>query len=174
MAKLLLTRNLRALLKLPLGEVLVGTGLETMRRLRGIVSKEKPPVVICVGDTVSRNAMNAGAASWVKIVDGREMRRQSGLSGFRGSRVFLAANQPGTISRMAWEAVSEAIMHKGSLVIIKGEEDLLTLPAILEAPENSIVVYGLPPKAGVTVVRVDKDRKELAKAILDAMICERG
>lgn len=172
MVRLLLTSELRALLKLPLGEVLTGSEVETMRRLRNIVAKKKPPRVVCVGDRVSKNAMNAGQTSWVKIVDGREMRRGTGLQEFHGSRVFLVANEPGTINHIAWAAVAEAIKHEGSLVIVKGEEDLLALPAILEASENSIVVYGLPPQAGVAMVRVNRDKKSLAKAIVDAMVCD--
>jgi len=172
LVRLLLTPELRILLKLPLGEVLTGNEKDTIKRLRSIVSARKPPRVICVGDKVSRNAMKAGETSWVKIVDGREMRVETGLLGFRGSRVFLVVNEPGTINHMAWEAVAEAIKHEGSLVIIRGEEDLLALQAILEASENSIVAYGLPPQAGVTVVTVNRDKKNLAKTIVGAMACD--
>jgi len=172
LVRLLLTRELRSLLKLPLGEVLTGNETETMKRLRSIVAKQKPPRVICVGDRVSRNAMDAGETSWIKIVDGREMRRETGLQEFRGRRVFLVVNEQGTINYLAWEAVAEAIKHESSLVIVRGEEDLLVLPAIIEASENSIVAYGLPPQAGVTVVKVNRDKKSLAKAIVDAMVCD--
>jgi len=100
------------------------------------------------------------------------MRRETGLQEFRGSRVFLVVNEHGSINYVAWQAVAEAIKHEGSLVIVRGEEDLLALPAIIEASENSIVAYGLPPRAGVTVVKVNRDRKSLAKAIVDAMVCD--
>jgi len=172
MAKLLLTRELRALLKIPLGELLTGTEDENMKALKRIVSEQKPPRVVCVGDSVCRSAMNAGESSWIKVVDGKEMRRETGLQDFHGRRVFLVDNPPGTISRMAWEAVAEAIKHKGSLLIVNGEEDLLTLPAILEAPTSSIVIYGQPPQAGMSVVRINKDKKSLAKSVVDAMVCE--
>ncbi len=145
-----------------------------MRRLKRIVAEEKPPRIICVGDMVCRNAVKAEETSWIKIVDGREMRRDKGLSGFHGSRVFLAENKPGTISRMAWEAVAGAVKHEGSLLIVRGEEDLLVLPAILEAPKNSIVVYGQPPRAGIVVVKVDEEKRSLAKSVIDAMVCEQG
>jgi len=170
--KLLLTRELRALLKLPLGELLTGTGDENMKALKRIISEQKPPRVICVGDSVCRNVIRAGDPSWIKIVDGKEMRRETGLQDFQGRRVFLVDNPPGTISPMVWEAVTEAIKHKGSLLIVNGEEDLLTLPAVLEAPNNSIVIYGQPPQAGMTVVKVNRDKKSLAKSVVDAMICE--
>jgi uncharacterized protein (UPF0218 family) len=171
-ANLLLTRELRALLKIPLGELLTGTGDENMKALKRIVTERNPPRVICIGDSVCRNAISAGETSWIKIVDGKEMRRETGLQDFHGKRVFLVDNPPGTISRMAWEAVTEAIKHKGSLLIVNGEEDLLTLPAVLEAPNNSIVIYGQPPQAGMAVVKINRDKKSLAKSVVDAMICE--
>jgi uncharacterized protein (UPF0218 family) len=171
-AKLLLTCELRALLKIPLGELLTGTGDENMKALKRMISAQKPPRVICVGDSVCRNAIRAGGKSWIKIVDGKEMRRETGIQDFQGRRVFLVDNPPGTISQIAWEAVAEAIKYEGSLLIVNGEEDLLTLPAVLEAPNNSIVVYGQPPRAGMTVVKVDRDKKSLTKSVVDAMICE--
>ena len=172
MAKLNLTRKLREELRAPIGELLTGDEEQTMKLLKKIVIQEKPPRIICVGDAVSRNAINAGENSWIKIIDGKEMRKETGLDDFHGNQIFLVENEPGTISYAAWEAVSELIRHKGSLLIVKGEEDLLTLPAILEAPNNSIVIYGQPPNAGIVVVRVNNDSKKLANSIIDNMICD--
>ncbi len=172
MARLILTPELRALLKSPMGELLNGDKEQNMKKLKQIVKEENPPRVICVGDAVSRNAIKAGENSWIKIVDGKEMRKETGLNGFHGSRIFLVENEPGTLSHIAWESVSEVIKHEGSVLIVKGEEDLLTLPAILEAPNKSIVIYGQPPNAGITVVRVNKESKQLVNSMIDAMICD--
>ncbi len=172
MARLILTRKLRALLKVPMGELLTGDEEQNMKNLKKIVMRENPPRVICVGDAVSRNAIKAGEDSWIKIVDGKEMRKETGIDDFHGSRIFLVENEPGTLSHIAWETVSEVIKHEGSILIVKGEEDLLTLPAILEAPKKSIVVYGQPPRAGITVVKVKSETKQLANSIIDAMICD--
>ena len=171
MAKLTLTDKLREKLKAPIGELLTGDKEHAMKLLKKIVIQEKPPRVICVGDAVSRNAINAGEKSWIKIIDGKEMRKETGLDDFHGNKIFLVENEPGTISYTAREAVSELIKQEGSLLIVKGEEDLLTLPAILEAPNNSIVIYGQPPNAGIVVVRVNNDSKQLANSIIDSMIC---
>jgi uncharacterized protein (UPF0218 family) len=155
-----------------MGELLNGDEEQSMKKLKQIVKEENPPRVICVGDAVSRNAIKAGEDSWIKIVDGKEMRKETGLDGFHGSRIFLVENEPGTLSHIAWETVSELIKHEGSVLIVKGEEDLLTLPAILEAPNKSIVIYGQPPRAGITVVRVNNESKQLANSMIDAMICD--
>ncbi|MGQ9542915.1 MAG: GTP-dependent dephospho-CoA kinase family protein [Candidatus Bathyarchaeia archaeon] len=169
LARFILTRELRALLRLPLGDLLKGNEEENMERLKGIVAKDNPPRVICIGDRVCRSAVKAGCDSWVKIVDGREMRREVGTSGFKGGRVFIVKNEPGTINEMAWRTVYEAIRYEGALVLVRGEEDLLALPAILEAPEGSIVVYGQPPRAGIVIVKVDEDKRSLVRSVIDSM-----
>jgi uncharacterized protein (UPF0218 family) len=171
LAKLILTRKLRASLKSPIGELLTGNEEQNMKSIKKIVMQENPPRIICVGDAVSRNAIKAGEDSWIKIIDGKEMRIRTGLDDFRRGRIFLVENEPGTISYAAWEAVSEVIKHEGSILIVKGEEDLLTLPAILEAPKRSIVIYGQPPRSGVVVVRVNGESIDFVNSIVDAMIC---
>ncbi|MEM2107137.1 MAG: GTP-dependent dephospho-CoA kinase family protein [Candidatus Bathyarchaeia archaeon] len=174
MARFVLTRELRALLKLPLGDLLKGDEEENMKRLKEIVAEDKPPKVICVGDRVGRSAVKAGFDSWIKIFDGKEMRREIGISGFKGNRIFIVENEPGTISSMAWMTISEAIKYDGALILVRGEEDLLTLPAILEAPEGSIVVYGQPPRAGMVFVRVNEEKRDLVRHIIGSMTYEPG
>ena len=56
-------------------------------------------------------------------------------------------------------------------IVVDGEEDLATLPAILYAPLGSTVVYGQPNEGSVAVV-VTPERKEYAKSIMDKMIVE--
>jgi uncharacterized protein (UPF0218 family) len=172
LARFVLTRELRALLKLPLGDLLKGDEEENMEKLKEIVAKEKPPRVICVGDRVGRSAVKAGFTSWIKIVDGKEMRREIGVPFLKGDRIFIVENEAGTINDMAWMTISEAIKYDGALILVRGEEDLLTLPAILEAPEGSIVVYGQPPRAGIVFVRVNEEKRNLVRDIIDSMIYE--
>ena len=53
-------------------------------------------------------------------------------------------------------------------VVVDGEEDLLTLVAVLYAPEGSFVVYGQPYQ-GIIVVKVTPEKKAEAKALLNTM-----
>ena len=53
-------------------------------------------------------------------------------------------------------------------VLVEGEEDLLTLVAVLEAPEGSLVVYG-QPHDGVVAVKADKKTKERVQQVVEAM-----
>jgi uncharacterized protein (UPF0218 family) len=52
--------------------------------------------------------------------------------------------------------------------VVDGEEDLLTLPAILYAPDGAFVVYG-QPYVGVVVAEATKTMKEQVKEFLKEM-----
>jgi len=52
--------------------------------------------------------------------------------------------------------------------LVEGEEDLLTIVAVLCAPENSLVVYGQPHE-GIVVVKVTEKTRETMRHIVDAM-----
>ncbi|HYB92666.1 MAG TPA: DUF359 domain-containing protein [archaeon] len=52
--------------------------------------------------------------------------------------------------------------------MVKGEEDLLALPAAINAPENSLIAYGQPNK-GVVLVRVTKKKRSKIHKIMRSM-----
>jgi hypothetical protein len=56
-------------------------------------------------------------------------------------------------------------------MVVLGEEDLLTLPAIVEAPIISFVIYG-QPEEGIVLVEVDEKKKKEIHALIDAMVKE--
>jgi hypothetical protein len=78
-------------------------------------------------------------------------------------------NPPGTITQEAIVAIQDALKssHR-TKIVVDGEEDLLTLIAILHAPESSFVVYGQPYE-GVVVVKVTPQKKSEIADILKAM-----
>jgi uncharacterized protein (UPF0218 family) len=51
---------------------------------------------------------------------------------------------------------------------VDGEEDLLTLVAIMVAPAGSIIAYG-QPATGIVLVRVTPNKKNEIKALIDQM-----
>ena len=53
-----------------------------------------------------------------------------------------------------------------SWIVVDGEEDLLTLPAILFAPPNSLVLYG-HWQHGIIAVEVDEEMKEKIWKIIE-------
>ncbi len=164
-----MTEELRDSLKKPLGKLLRGRGPEVYRELAEEILRSNPARIILVGDVVSRNATIHKVRSDIMIVDNREMRGPAEPFDRKAKRTFLVRNEPGTISADAWVGVEEAVQRGDAIMIIDGEEDLLTLVAIAVAPLGSIVAYG-QPNEGLVIVQVDNQAKERVGCLLDAMV----
>jgi hypothetical protein len=164
-----LTPELRIRLKQPLGTLIRGSFVETMRRFKVMVDKEKPSSIISVGDTVSKNLAKNHFFPQVSIIDNKCMRKSISPTVLRAERTVYVRNPQGTIAEEAIPAIQEALRDKQHVkIIVDGEEDLLTLIAILYAPENSFVLYGQPHE-GIVVVKVTLDKKAEIAGILRAM-----
>ena len=168
MAKLVLTDELRRSLKDPLGRLLPGSGPEIYEEVSKTISLRKPPRVIFVGDAVSKNALTRGIRRDVMIIDNKEKRAQTKPFDAHATRIFRVRNDPGTIGSEAWAAVKEAVESGDAIMIVDGEEDLLTLVAIAVAPLGSFVMYGQPGE-GLVMVEVDRSAKERACSFVERM-----
>ena len=158
----------------PFGVLLRGTFSETMKQLNAIVNKEKPSKVVSVGDTVSRNLHKQGIKTQLSITDNKSLRRRVKPATFPTKKVFQTKNPQGTITEEAITTVQEALRaNEDAHVIVDGEEDLLTLIAVLYAPKNALVVYGQPYE-GIVVVKVTAEKKSEARALLEAMSCSKS
>lgn len=164
-----LTPELRINLKGPLGTLIRGSFIETAKRLGEIVNKERPIDIIAVGDTVSRNLAKNHIKTKLSIIDNKCMRKHVEPVLLAVEKTFHVKNPQGTITEEAITAIQEALQGSQSVkIIVEGEEDLLTLIAIMHAPENSMILYG-QPREGIVVVRVTPDKKEQVLKILNAM-----
>ena len=140
-----------------------------MKKLKAIIKKDKPSRVISVGDIVSQHMLDFGLPLDVLIVDNKTMRKAINPIVVDVDQTLCAKNPPGTITEEAWDAIRKAVGYEGrTKVMIDGEEDLLTVVAVLSAPEDAIVVYG-QPNVGVVVVKVTEERKENMRCIVDLM-----
>jgi len=166
--KLVLTQDLRNSLKKPLGKLLQGSGPEIYDQLAATISVKNPPCVVFVGDSVSQKAHSKGIRRDVMIIDNKERRGQIEPLEAVKTRTFRVRNDPGTISLEAWAAVDEAIESRDAIMIVDGEEDLLTLVAIAVAPLGSFVVYG-QPNEGLVMVEVDDTTRKTVWCFLEAM-----
>jgi hypothetical protein len=165
----IVTPKLRTKLKEPFGTLIQGTFSETMNKLETIAESEKPPRIISVGDTVSRNLHEHGVNPQLSITDNKRMRKRIQPRIFPAKSVFRVKNPQGTITEEAITAIHEALESgEQTQIIVDGEEDLLTLIAVLHAPEGSLVVYGQPYK-GIVVVKVTPEKKAKVMEILKAM-----
>jgi len=166
---LILTSELRKELKAPLGLLIEGSFKETARKIAELVEKKKPRKLIAVGDRVSRNMIENNIALDVAVVDSKVMRKPISPLIFKADNIFQANNPAGTLTEEAWMAVERAVNSSGrSKVIIEGEEDLLTLIAVLSAPNGSMVIYG-QPKQGVVVLDVNEETKRKVREIIGRM-----
>jgi len=163
------TSELRAKLKDPFGKLIRGSFAETMNKMENIVKREKPPRIVSVGDTVSRNLHKHQMTPQLSITDNKRNRKRIKPIIFTGKNAVNVKNPRGTITEEAITVIKEALESDERVhIIVDGEEDLLTLIAVLYAPEKSLVVYGQPYK-GIVVVKVTPEKKAEAKEILKAM-----
>jgi uncharacterized protein (UPF0218 family) len=164
-----ITPELRTKLKQPLGKLIRGSFVETMRRFRDMVDKEKPQNIVSVGDTVSRNLVKNHFLPKLSIIDNKRMRKRVSPTLLAADKTVYVKNPQGTITEEAISAIQDALKGNQHVkMIVEGEEDLLTLIAITDAPENSFIVYGQPYE-GIVVVKVTPDKKGEAAEILRAM-----
>jgi len=164
-----LTDKLRAYLKRPLGELLRGSSSNVMEQLSKIVRKTSPTKIFAVGDVAVSNMVKYGIPADVYIVDNRVMRKAISPIPLKTERVIHVKNPPGTITPRAWEAISDASRQNiVTKIEVDGEEDLLVLPMVLNAPEGAIVVYGQPHE-GMVVVQTKKEKKVEIESIIKGM-----
>ena len=164
-----LTPELRLKLKEPFGRLIQGKPEETMGKLKDIVEEEKPPRIISVGDVDSRNLHKHDIHPQLTIIDNVSLRDQAMPQEAFVEKTVYVNNPQGTITQEAILAVKEALEgNEHTHIVVRGEEDLLTLIAVLYAPENAFVVYG-QPYSGIVVVKVTSQKKAQAQEFLNAM-----
>jgi uncharacterized protein (UPF0218 family) len=168
-----LPAELRPLFRKTFGVLYTGTGDDTIRKL----SKDlgSPTKLISVGDVTTFHLLNSNIIPDILIVDDRTKRGPASArvvvgtkhTGF--SEIFVD-NPPGVITEDLINVVHDAIRSKDHVrIFVRGEEDLAALPAILLAPEGSVVLYGQPDE-GVVLVKITKSKKEEILDLLDKMI----
>jgi cytidyltransferase-like protein len=150
---------------------------EKLKEPRGDVFEEKEFIeelkerdyskIIAVGDRVSHDIVNSGLEPDLYVTDGKTEQEKFGKEiDLAADRTFEAENPAGKITEEAWKA-----MRKGSAlkckthVEIEGEEDLMGLPAVLFAPEDAVVVYGLWDR-GAVLMEPSKENKDFVRDLL--------
>jgi hypothetical protein len=164
-----LTPELRVKLKQPLGTLIRGSFAETTKRFSEMVSKEQPSSIIAVGDTVSKNLAKNHILAKLSIIDNKCMRKNVQSTPLPTEKTLHVKNPQGTITEEAIAAVQEALQgNQNTKIVVEGEEDLLTLIAIMNAPQDSFVLYGQPHE-GIVVVNVTQAKKTEVSELLRAM-----
>lgn len=154
--------DLRGMLKIPFGRVIKDT-----EQFESNGNK----FVIAVGDMTIFRLISSHVFPSVSIYDKKTERTvitDESILSVLPEPIAVLKNASGTIDKQAAISI-DAYIHKALVdevkvgIMIDGEEDLLAIPAILFAPLNAIVFYGLQGKGMVEVV-VDEEKK---KQIID-------
>lgn len=163
-----LPERLRGSLKEPLGPLFTDA--------TELVAAASGPLV-AVGDVVTFHLVSAGTTPAVAVVDGLTEREAvddaveaavEGLASGADATVTVA-NPAAALSSDLLVALGDALEDDGTtLLVVEGEEDLVTLPAILAAPLGASVVYGQPGE-GMVLVEVTAETKRDAAALLRRM-----
>ena len=157
--------SLRAKLKEP-----HGTLLKNMDEALNLISREKPPLIVAVGDVTAKVLAEAGVKVAIYVTDGKVERKASEPLSLQIEKLSRVRNPPGTISLEAAEALKKALASgRKTLIMVEGEEDLLTLVAVAYAPDGALVFYGQPGE-GLVAVKVNGEKRKYALSILDSMI----
>jgi uncharacterized protein (UPF0218 family) len=161
--------TLRRKLKRPLGMLIRGSYSETIRKVKDVIEKEKSPRIISVGDTVSKNLVRNNIFPQLSIIDNKVMRKSIKPIALGADETVMVENPAGTITEEAVTAIQESLeSNRRVKIVVDGEEDLLTLIAVSQAPENSLIVYG-QPRQGMVVVKATREKKAEVAEILKAM-----
>jgi uncharacterized protein (UPF0218 family) len=164
-----LTPELSLKLKEPFGNLILGTPEETMGNLKEMVEMEKPSRIISVGDIVSQNLHKHNIHPQLTIIDNISLRTLKIPLETAVQKTVFVDNPQGTITQESISAVKESLeSNEHTHIVVRGEEDLLTLITVLYAPENAFVVYG-QPHLGIVVVKVSSERRTRAQEFLNAM-----
>lgn len=165
-----LPEPLRQGLRRPLGRV-ISTFSRLPARYVNITPKKYEfggyQIHISIGDVVTSELTKLGVTPSISLIDGKTQRKalnDAELKKIKQSDSLYALNEKGTIQIGAIRALS-SLFYMGQCkatkqLFITGEEDLLTLPAILLAPLRSYVWYG---QRGVGAVRVLVTEKKKEK-----------
>jgi len=172
---LLLPEELRLLLKNPLGRLCKGDGIECIEKMRDELEQARK--VASVGDMSTFYLLKSGIIPDLAVVDNKTKRSQIPdhvLQSLEHDsyKSIKVKNPPATLTRELVDLIGDSLAGEERVkIVVEGEEDLATLPAILYAPTGSVVIYGQPDEGSV-LVKVTPEMKEYIGELLKKMIVE--
>ncbi|MCX6776254.1 MAG: DUF359 domain-containing protein [Candidatus Micrarchaeota archaeon] len=161
-----LPESLRLELRRPFGKVLSNEELIS-------ALKNRKGMLITIGDDCSYSLIKAGIMPDIVVYDLRIKRRdvigsvRDALSKFDDGEVIVH-NQAGVIMDELVESVKYAIEKGMGKILVKGEEDLAALVAMMYAPDGALIVYGQPDE-GAVLVKMDEEARDRAVRAFESM-----
>jgi uncharacterized protein (UPF0218 family) len=159
---MVLPEDMRDELKVPLGPVLREEGLAPLLADTG--------PICTVGDMTTETVHRMGFPIHMAVVDYQTKRRpdarwEEALAPV-GELTLELVNPAATISSELYNHVISSWDSERSVkIVVRGEEDLASLPAILHAPGGATVIYGIPD-TGLCLVQVDERARDVVRDVL--------
>jgi len=169
-ASYFLPQNQRQYFKKPLGQI-IKNRQDIVKLVDMLSHDDSTPKVITVGDITTQTFVELSFIPDIAIIDEHVQRKRVPFLEIENVSIVETSNQAGYIMRNAWIEIINSLKIEDSKIIIKiiGEEDLLVLPTILEAPLDSKVLYG-QPNEGLVVVSVTKKAKQSVCELIRKMV----
>ena len=164
--RLTLPDNLRPELAKPIGPVLVGDAIGSS------IEAHRNGIVVAVGDITAKIFLTAGVIPSLSIVDFQVARKPYPYldAKFTERNIFriTVASGPGFITDEAVQCIQKWATHPAdkTVLVVRGEEDLLALPAVAYGPPGAVVYYG-QPGIGMVEVVITAEKKNEAIALLE-------
>jgi len=172
---LLLPDGLRTTLKEPLGRLYKGNGLECVKAMeKELLSARK---VVAIGDMTAFYLLKASIVPDLLVVDNKTKRMPVTdhvieMLDHESYKTVRVKNPAATITKDLIDLIRDSLNGDDHIkIVVEGEEDLATLPAIFYAPMGSAVVYG-QPNEGSVLVDVTPERKLHIEEFMKRMIVE--
>jgi len=172
---LIMPDNLRGELKNPLGRLLTGEAIASD------IKGNRDNIIITVGDIATETVFSFGVKPALAVIDLRVERKPYGsfeaLKFPKQYEIVQLTSGPGYVAKDAVKVIvdwSKTVRSRRRVaLIVDGEEDLLTIPAIVYAPLGSVVYYGNPPstgRPGLVAVDVTKRKKSEIEKLLEKFV----
>ena len=182
--------SLRSSLQKPMGTFYKLNDTEEKPEIRVIsnLKTKKNSLVFVVGDIVTKSLLENNFIPDLVIIDYRSQRESKINISLPPNTLITVINPPGIITSKSWHQLRELLnYYKNSeikdlsmlrppqrplnVIQVDGEEDLLVLPLILEAPIGTDVLYGQPPMVhdgaeGIVQVSVTNSLKRQVSQLL--------
>jgi uncharacterized protein (UPF0218 family) len=140
-----------------------------VKQLKHLIEEQKPCLTITVGDVVTQNLTKHEIPIDIAVIDNKVLRKPIQPTQTKAKKTLHIKNPAGLITPNAWTTIQKALKQSQTTqILVDGEEDLFTLVAVLQAPENAMVIYG-QPNQGLVAVTVNDQTKKKVKLIIDAM-----
>jgi uncharacterized protein (UPF0218 family) len=158
-----------------LGDLCKGNGLECVQAMNPYLKAAIK--LIAVGDMTAFYLLKASIVPDVVIVDNKTKRMPIPDHVVKSLdhdsyKTVEVKNPPATLTKELMDMIRESLQESERIkIVVDGEEDLATLPAILYAPLGSVVVYG-QPNEGSVMVKVTTEKKKHIEELMKQMIVE--